>query len=418
MMAFGYPKNFFHMNEATVRFLGVWLPSKKHHILIRLLHPFYFIFVYSTLIYFVIGQYMKVEMKNVTTIISSLAVLLTTHAGHVKGSLVVFGGRRIQEIKDILQDVNYQYYPVGEVNPGSTFQKEKTFYTMLSYALLVGFMMPGASGTVTTASRLMIEMKGNNTFESIDKNCNDFITYTFYVPIFIETKWECIISSSLMYSGMTMYEGIAHAAHDGLLAGLLICLKTQLLILGDIFRTLRQRVLSRLNIPEDYSVIHDEENPALEEEMYRQLCLCTEHLKILLTARDKIEKTFTYMLLMQTIASFPVFASSLYAASQTPLSSTDFYTNIDFFGCVLVQLAMFCWFGNGITEAGEAIRSALYEGDWYSCSPRFKKSMILTMTRMQRPVYLSIGRFSPLTITTLVSVCQGSFSYFTLFKSL
>ncbi|CAH1102585.1 unnamed protein product [Psylliodes chrysocephalus] len=91
---------------------------------------------------------------------------------------------------------------------------------------------------------------------------------------------------------------------------------------------------------------------------------------------------------------------------------------MQYFSCILIQLFLICWSGNRITVAADHITSCLYESNWFSCSERFKKSMLLTMIRMKRPLYLSIGKFSPLTLSTVMVVCRGSFSYFTMFKSI
>ncbi|KAJ8933302.1 hypothetical protein NQ318_012259, partial [Aromia moschata] len=134
--------------------------------------------------------------------------------------------------------------------------------------------------------------------------------------------------------------------------------------------------------------------------------------------RDDIENTFVYVTLTQTLVSLFVFASCLYNASTFPVGSPEFFSQLEYFSCVLIQLYVFCWFGNEITFASDLIRVSLYEGEWYGASSRFKRSMLITMCRMQRPVYVSIGKFSPLSLVTLVAVCRGSFSYYTVLKSM
>lgn len=52
----------------------------------------------------------------------------------------------------------------------------------------------------------------------------------------------------------------------------------------------------------------------------------------------------------------------------------------------------------------ETIPDALFEGDWLSTSMPFKRNMLLTMTRMTRPVHFTVGKFSTLTLSTFVSV--------------
>ncbi|KAJ8934677.1 hypothetical protein NQ318_015146 [Aromia moschata] len=56
-----------------------------------------------------------------------------------------------------------------------------------------------------------------------------------------------------------------------------------------------------------------------------------------------------------------------------------------------------------INDASE-LHSYIWECDWLSTSQDFKKSMILTMARANRPVYLTVGNFAPLTLPTFVAV--------------
>lgn len=46
----------------------------------------------------------------------------------------------------------------------------------------------------------------------------------------------------------------------------------------------------------------------------------------------------------------------------------------------------------------------LWESDWLECDQEFKRHMIFTMTRMQKPIYMTVGRFAPLTLQTFGAV--------------
>nr|AUF73020.1 odorant receptor [Anoplophora chinensis] len=125
---------------------------------------------------------------------------------------------------------------------------------------------------------------------------------------------------------------------------------------------------------------------------------------------------YNLMILAQTLTSLFNVASCLFSASREPVGSAVFFATLVYFTSILIELGVVCWFGGEITTASEDIMFALYEVDWFSASQRFKHSLILTMCRMQRPIYLSIGKFFPLTLSAMVSVCKASFSYYTVFR--
>lgn len=90
------------------------------------------------------------------------------------------------------------------------------------------------------------------------------------------------------------------------------------------------------------------------------------------------------------------------------------------------QLYMYCWYGNQVTQAvmvlerttvsivivlsylqSSLIRNAMFESDWLSEGDYFKKCVLLTLTRMMKPIGLTIGKFTPLTLTTFLTVKES-----------
>nr|ALR72579.1 odorant receptor OR36 [Colaphellus bowringi] len=378
---------------------------------------FYVSFLYGTGVIFFVCEFMifNETIGKISKFVSHIGMLFTHVVGILKMSILIFGRYRILKIMNVLQNEKYHYAPLEDSQPGLLVVKEKFVSSGISILVFVLYTFVGVSAHISSLITINEEIKGDS-FEGTNKTCHDYMPYFFYIPFPTETKGQCGIAFAFMDVGLGIFAWVI-ACHDGVFVGLLNCLKTQLLIVCNIFTTIRARSLKAVNLPKNYKILHDEYNPALEKELYRQLSHCTEHLKLLLVVRDDLEIMFTFVTLSQTLASLLIFASCLYVASTVPMTSPEFFAQMEYFLCVLVQLSLICWFGNEITRASELIRLSLYESDWLSCSRRFKSSMILTMIRMQRPVYLSIGKFSPLTLATLVAVCRGSFSYFALFKS-
>lgn len=87
-----------------------------------------------------------------------------------------------------------------------------------------------------------------------------------------------------------------------------------------------------------------------------------------------------------------------------------------------MQLILYCYMGNKLTHSvsnffkiitqvlykfiyqAEGIRTSLYKSGWVDADLKFKKDILITMMRMQRPIFLTIGKFSPLTLATFVFV--------------
>nr|XP_022910821.1 odorant receptor 43a-like [Onthophagus taurus] len=84
---------------------------------------------------------------------------------------------------------------------------------------------------------------------------------------------------------------------------------------------------------------------------------------------------------------------------------------------VSIQVTLYCWIGNEITLTGATVPLAIYKSDWITATSSFRKGMLINMTRMQRNLCITIGKFSPLTLATLVAIFRGSYSYFALLQS-
>ncbi|XP_023018347.2 odorant receptor 4 [Leptinotarsa decemlineata] len=357
----------------------------------------------------------KESIKKISTFASQIGMILTHFAGIVKLCLLTFGHGKLLRLIQVLEDKKYQYESLGESKPGVMLQEGMKIYNITTYSVFVLYGFVGISGHISSLINLNLEIQGD-TFEGTNKTCYDFLPYMFYIPLPHQLKWQCELALTFMDIGFAMHASVI-AVHDTLFSGLLNYLKTQLLIVCEVFKTLRVRCLKNIGLPKDYIIMHDTDNPVLERELYRLLTHATEHLKILLRIREDLEYMFTYVILIQAIASLFIISSCLYVGYIVPFGSPEMIALMEFSLCIIIQLSLVCWFGNEITRASEMIRTSLFESDWFSCSPRFKQAMILTFIRMQRPVYLSIGKFSPLTLATLVAICRGSFSYFAVFKS-
>ncbi|CAH1106442.1 unnamed protein product [Psylliodes chrysocephalus] len=255
-----------------------------------------------------------------------------------------------------------------------------------------------------------------DTFEGTNHTCYDFMPYNFRIPFPTESKRNCILALTFLDLSFATWAFII-SYYDGLFVGMLKCLKVQLVIASHVISTIRQRSLRKLKMQENMEIMRDDEYPELENEMYCQFNHVIKHTQLLFSVRDDIEGLLTFVTLFQTLSSLFMFASCMFVASIVPMSSPEFFAQMEFFISILIQLATMCWAANEITIAGHYLGTELFHSNWLSSSRRFKSSMLITMIRMQRPIILTIGKFTPLTITTLVNVCRGSFSYFAVFKT-
>nr|CAI5870210.1 unnamed protein product [Callosobruchus analis] len=97
-------------------------------------------------------------------------------------------------------------------------------------------------------------------------------------------------------------------------------------------------------------------------------------------------------------------ASCLFVMSSVKVNSVMFYTQAEYCCCILTSATIFYWSGTGVITASDDISQALYDANWLSASRRFKTAILITMARIQTPLYLTIGKFVPMTLSVSVAV--------------
>ncbi|XP_017787302.1 PREDICTED: odorant receptor 42a-like [Nicrophorus vespilloides] len=104
-------------------------------------------------------------------------------------------------------------------------------------------------------------------------------------------------------------------------------------------------------------------------------------------------------------------------SNQEPLFSSIAYSQIQFAMGVLFQFGMYCVFGNEVTFMALSVTDGIYSSNWYYSTKSTKTTMLINMQRLQKPIYFSVGKFSPLTLSTYLTIIKGSYSYYTFLSS-
>lgn len=86
------------------------------------------------------------------------------------------------------------------------------------------------------------------------------------------------------------------------------------------------------------------------------------------------------------------------------LFSLQFVSMVLYQGCMLVEIILYCWFGNEIILKSENICFSVYSSDWYRNSVEYKKKMLMIMTRTQVPIRLYAGNLFTLSLVTFAAV--------------
>ncbi|PSN49007.1 Odorant receptor 68 [Blattella germanica] len=160
-------------------------------------------------------------------------------------------------------------------------------------------------------------------------------------------------------------------------------------------------------------------NQDLDDNMLETLNNCIQHHQLILNFVEKLEGLLGPVMLMQMMASVIAFCVIGFQMSVIPISteSVKFVKLSVSLVSALVEQGMFYWFGGELLEESAQTLNAAYHCEWYSTDMKFRQNLRLMMERAKRPVKLTAGGFSLLTLESFASVVQSSYSYFTMLKA-
>nr|CAH7747903.1 unnamed protein product [Callosobruchus chinensis] len=396
-----HKKDFFSTVEIFNKISGLWLEPETSVIWKRMLHVIYNTFLVLYAMLYFISEVLVIShiMQEVKTLVNHIA-MITNHAVSLLEVIVLITNQsKIADMKKTLQDESISYDDCAVSN--ELIRRSKLFNDRVAIATYFLYWMIGVSAHMSALKVLNADMPGMY-FEQ-NSTCYEFLPHLFLIPFNTDTIRRCKDALIGMDFGMFIFAGYI-ATHDTMLFSLVSCIKAKLDILSEATRTMRERTSIRINLPAGRGLISDGEIPEFEMEMYFEIKRSNQILMILISASEGVEEIFNITLLARTLSSLLVIASCLFVSSTMEFGDPEMYPLIEYSCGGFFQLYMICYFGIFVTEASEEYRDSLYELDWYSSSRRFKQCVVIMMERMGRPLYISVGKFSPLTMETFVNV--------------
>ncbi|KAJ3631382.1 hypothetical protein MTP99_012511 [Tenebrio molitor] len=314
---------------------------------------------------------------------------------------------------DTLQNGDYEYEDCDDFQPSQIIKQEKKqalkwtkYFWNFCNAICLSMFLNGVVTFFFMADKQYI-VKNNETIYEQEQPVNAVL------PFGSGTKKAFFISFVYTIVALTLAAWMI-VALDSLFITLMSCTSAHLKILQGAVKTLRSRCIRRTNMCAllKKNILHDPE--ILQHEMHKEMIKCIKHLQTVFRVAEKMESIYSTQTFIQTFISLGEMCFSLYLLSET--TDQNIGNEITYLLATGFELLMYCWFGNSITEASLQLSYSFYDSDWFSTSLSFRKQIIFTMSRMKRPIYITIGKVTPLTFNTFLTMTRGAYSFFTFLK--
>ncbi|EFA09246.1 odorant receptor 46a [Tribolium castaneum] len=146
--------------------------------------------------------------------------------------------------------------------------------------------------------------------------------------------------------------------------------------------------------------------------MNQKLIECIKHHKSIISFAEKFRQAFNWSIFLQFFISSTSLAIVMFKISRTTNYGSEYYRFISFACSVLVQVFIYCWFGNEVIVKSEKIPYALFECDWTPEPLEVKRSMIIFIIRTQRILKITVSYMFDLSLPTFLSILKTGWSYF------
>ncbi|XP_071644593.1 odorant receptor 94b-like [Temnothorax longispinosus] len=194
----------------------------------------------------------------------------------------------------------------------------------------------------------------------------------------------------------------ASVAHETLISGFMIQTCAQLDILCHRARTLPDSLREARKCSTS-----ENDLKAREQRLIREL---VHHHRFVYRFAERINAVFTIMIFVQFTISSTVLCLSIYKMLTKNLLSLEFAWSSSYLGCMLMQIYLYCWFGNEVTLKSTEIESAVYEMDWPMLPADLMKTLLMIITRAKRPIKITSGHIVTLSNESFVKIIKISYS--------
>ncbi|KYQ49775.1 Putative odorant receptor 67a, partial [Trachymyrmex zeteki] len=106
---------------------------------------------------------------------------------------------------------------------------------------------------------------------------------------------------------------------------------------------------------------------------------------------ERMNAVFMLMIFVQFTISSTVLCLCIYQMLTTNLLSVEFAYSSSYLGSMLIQIYLYCWFGNEVTLKSTEIGNAVYEMDWSMLPVDLMKTLLIIITRSMKPIKITSG---------------------------
>nr|AQN78459.1 olfactory receptor 57 [Meteorus pulchricornis] len=127
---------------------------------------------------------------------------------------------------------------------------------------------------------------------------------------------------------------------------------------------------------------------------------------------ESANRIFAYTIFFQYSVSSIVICNGAHRLSTVASFSPEFFTIIGYLMCMLMQILIFCYYGNVVIYKSTNICNEIYAMDWQLLNQPTKKSLLIIMARTFKPIKFTSGHIVVLSLRSFNKLMKLSYSVY------
>nr|ARO76436.1 odorant receptor 31 [Conogethes punctiferalis] len=176
---------------------------------------------------------------------------------------------------------------------------------------------------------------------------------------------------------------------------------------------LRLRTLGEDFVVNDQMLFSAYHAQVLTERLHR----CIQRHQSALETAARLQKAYSATILVQVTVSMVIICVTAYQLAFETQDLVRFVSMLAYFLCMTLQLFLYCYQGNQLSEESIQVAEAAYEMPWYSCTSSFRRDLLMLMTRSRRVSRITAAGFTTLSLSAFMAIIKASYTFFTVLRS-
>ncbi|XP_044743851.1 odorant receptor 94a-like [Chrysoperla carnea] len=206
---------------------------------------------------------------------------------------------------------------------------------------------------------------------------------------------------------------------DLLITSFMVIVCGQYDLLGDSFTNMYEIAIDKLKKDPNFNTaVVTGLDEKVDSHVYQDLIVNVKHHLQIMDFVAEIDRAFKWSLFAQFSCSSLVLCLNIYYLSTMKEMNSQASAVVSFTIVVLIQLFLYCWYGNKVYFKSMDFTDDIYMSNWQKCGAKIRKALCIIINRGQKPISITAGNFIPVRLETFISIVKTAYSALTLLQNM